>query len=163
MKQLTQMAYDYAQRFPNDQRLNKAFKAMRKVGLLARQNYLCCGNCGGTALANRAEVVLDKAVDGATDYDEKALRLFGSRYTSLIKGCVFFHEQDNEHRMRERKFMLRFGELNTSKYGTIGLPTKEVGELVCRILTECQIAYTWDGNPDRCIEVNELEVVAPAN
>jgi hypothetical protein len=127
--------------------LNKAFKALRALGMLARQSFLCCSNCAGTALANDAEKMVDA---GKTP-----------------KGCVFYHRQDaaalvppswdrpwrSRRPADKRTLMIRYGKLDTNKHGNVGLPTVEVGKLVCKTFDECGVPYEWDGNPDSCIQV----------
>ncbi len=53
------MAWDRRRRGPREhasypdvrERLTEAFKAMRKKGILARQNFSCCTSCGSSELA----------------------------------------------------------------------------------------------------------------
>lgn len=55
--------------------LTLAFRALRKKGYLARQNFMCCGGCAGSALGDRWEQKHGKDVPA--------------------KG-VYYHRQDNE-------------------------------------------------------------------
>jgi len=57
--------------------LTKAFAALRKAGYFARQNFQCCQSCAWAAVPEAKE---DKA--------------------------VFYHNQDNESRLRGHKFHL---------------------------------------------------------
>jgi hypothetical protein len=153
------------------EKLDAAFEALTQAGFLARQNFMCCGNCAGTALANEAEELVDAGM--------------------TPKGAVFFHQQDAEvldwfandeddydpeaddeeyayqrsyrpsgnagaRRMSRgtRRLMVRYSVLGTTKHGDIGLPTVEIGKLVCETFDRFGITYTWDGNPGSCIEVN---------
>jgi hypothetical protein len=129
------------------QNLDAAFEALTEAGFLARQNFMCCSNCAGTALANEAE----KLVDAGTP----------------PKGCVFYHEQDAEvfgydeededgYVSRNRRcgnLMIRYGNLDTTKHGEIGLPTVEVGQIVCKTFDKFGVPYEWDNDPSSCIEV----------
>lgn len=108
--------------------LNAAFSTMRQVGLLARQNYLCCQNCAGYAMSTE----VTKLVDNGKKKEE-------------IKGCVFYHSQDNESKKEGGNFYLSYGVMGTKKYGDIGLPNKDVGKLVCQILSIHTVPYKWDG------------------
>lgn len=108
--------------------LNIAFQTMRKAGLLARQNYLCCQTCGGYAMSTAATELIDKG----TKKEE-------------IKGCVYYHNQDNERKRDGGNFNLAYGEIDTTKYGDVGMSTKEVGKLVCKILSVFEIPYEWNG------------------
>lgn len=126
--------------------LNKAFKELRKRGYLARQNFMCCSNCAGTALADAATKLKDKGKD--------------------VRGCVFYHHQDAaalrydpckfSWRRRPYQFermMIRFGSLDTTKYGEIGLPTLEVGKEVCSVFNTFGVPYEWLESEDLCIEL----------
>ena len=57
--------------------LTKAFKALRKAGYFARQNFLCCQTCGWAAVPEgKGEKV------------------------------VFYHNQDNQRKVQGRDFCL---------------------------------------------------------
>ena len=116
--------------------LNKAFRLMRKQGLLARQNFSCCGNCGGYELT----VIAEKLITS------------GKAKTS-IRGCCFYHHQDNTSKKAGHSFYLRYGPMDSIKHGFIGLPTAEVGLLVCSCLTEAGVKFEWDGKASTCILV----------
>ena len=55
--------------------LTRAFRALRKKGYFAKQNFLCCNSCGWFGVPN----------DNA-------------------KKVVFYHRQDNERKQRGEKF-----------------------------------------------------------
>ena len=57
--------------------LNSAFKELRKFGYFARQNFMCCQNCGWHAIP-----------EGQTDK------------------AVFFHQQDNDSKKEGKSFCL---------------------------------------------------------
>lgn len=122
--------------------LTNAFQTMRKAGLLARQNFWCCGSCAGYAMAQKATELIDKGKD-----------------VQEIKGCVFYHNQDNERKRNGKNFHLAFGQLGSEKYGDIGLATKEVGRLVCQILSVFNITFKWDGKAETRIEILQEETV----
>jgi len=114
--------------------LSTAFATMRKIGLLARQNFMCCQNCGGYAMATKATEMID---EGKKKED--------------IKGCVFYHSQDNENKRDGDNFYLAYGTMGTKKYGDIGLSNKEVGKLVCKILSIYDVPYKWNGKEEERI------------
>ena len=135
--------------------MKEAFRLMRKRGLLARMNFLCCSNCAGHELTNMA---VDAIRSGKKKQDD-------------IKGCVFYHRQDAEAleppRARWRcsgnqPLMIRYGLLDSKEFGEIGLPTDEVGRIVCECLDEAQVAYSWpDEDPNLCIEVDVATALEP--
>ena len=124
--------------------LTPLFKRLRSIGLDARQRFMCCGSCAGAAIAN--------------EYREKLLK--NPAFSS--KGFVYFHAQDAE---REGTVSLRYGPVEATGDGfdfngpavkplaTVGLPAKEVGQLVVEALKAEGMAYEWDGDPNRVIYV----------
>jgi len=122
-------------------RLNNAFKEMRKQGLITRQNYLCCQTCAGYGIT--------------TDVVEMIKN--GRKKKEDIKGCVFYHHQDNELLKRNHSFYLAFGSLDSKELGLIGLNTKDVGKIVCDCLSKNQIEHSWNGEETERILVVETE------
>lgn len=122
-------------------RLAAAFKDLRHMGYLARQNFQCCGGCAGYAMAVRAEELHEK----------------GKR----ILGTVFYHNQDNANLRDGEDFYLAYGELNTVKFGTLGNGNNYVGADVVRVLAQHGIATEWDGDGATRILVKILPAPAP--
>lgn len=115
-------------------RLEEAFEDLREQGFLAERNFMCCWNCAGCELANRATELRDA---GKPD----------------VKGCVFYHEHDNEKYEEGRDFYISYGIIGTVKHGDIGLPTVEVGKLVVETFSRHGITTDWDGDGDARILV----------
>ncbi len=109
------------------------FKELRKQGFLARAKFLCCQSCAGYELATRAEAML---TDGKN-----------------VKGAVFWTRQDEESFWRTGRLYLSYGEIHTTGFGRIGLSTKEIGKLVCNLLSKFGVSYEWNGSPDERIMV----------
>lgn len=124
------------------EKLNIAFKAMRKAGLLAYQNWKCCGNCGGYAVAEKA---------AALPADKRA----------LIKGTVFYHAQDAQDVRERATVYLAYGQIGTTQHGDIGLESTAVGELIVPLLTATGLVVEWDGTESRRIHVSLPPVVVP--
>lgn len=112
------------------------FKRLRRMGLIARMNYLCCGGCAGSQIATDA---VDRVKKG-----------------KLVNGTCFYHRQDNERHQNGYSLYLRFGCLDTVEMGKIGLPTVEVGKMITKVLTEEGIAFEWDGTAEAAIKVTEF-------
>lgn len=126
-------------------RLTKVFRELRKQGLIARQNFLCCGNCAGSQIACDITEMIDKGKDRAS-----------------IKGCVFYHQQDAERFREGYDLWLAFGNVDTEKYGKVGLSTVAVGYMVCAELAKAGIRYEWDGNESKRISVKAEDAAALA-
>jgi len=124
-------------------KLDEAFKELRKAGLIARQAFLCCSRCAGSQLAEDAHKLVEKGKE--------------------VVGVVFYHKQDADCLKWEGKTNLRYGQANYYGEGKeaqpIGRETKEVGEMVIKALAAAGVRYTWDGNPDKTIE---LDLTCPA-
>ena len=112
-------------------KLNQAFKDLRKEGLIARQNFMCCGSCAGYSLT---EMAVNKVRAG-----------------KVVNGAVFYHNQDKESLYNDGTLYLGYGNLDSTELGEIGLPTIEVGKIVVRILEKNGLQYEWDGTEDQRI------------
>jgi hypothetical protein len=111
------------------ERLTEAFKILRSQGIIARKNYMCCQTCAGYAIATKvSDMPAEKRVK--------------------VNGTVFYHAQDASGFRQSGTVYLAFGCLETEKYGTIGLPTVEVGKMVVEALKDVGLAYEWDGTED---------------
>ncbi len=126
--------------------LNTVFQQLRKDGFDARQNYKCCSGCASNAIAN--------------EYREKLKA--NPRFER--KGFVFFHKQDGDLDNRfqfsdkPKYVMIRYSSVEVSDDAgklikEIGLPTKEIGQLVVKKLRAEGLKTSWNGNPDIAIKV----------
>lgn len=155
------MSHWYKKRTKTYRRLNRAFHLMRRRGLIAKANYECCSSCAGYGITNEAVKLIDS----------------GKRTKDSIKGCCYYHGQDNEivrqYLYEERSWrrcdpvfpkdsmMLRYGPLDSQEHGEIGLSTKEVGMIVCDCLMEAGVKFAWEGDPGRCIEIDVVSACEP--
>ena len=118
-------------------RLNTAFAAFRAVGLVARQNFSCCGGCAGYELA--------------THVGEKVKK--DERNRSKIKGVVSYNRQDTERLNESGSVWLSYGQVDSTEVGPVGLPTVQVGRMIVEVLEALSIPYEWDGDGDTRIKV----------
>lgn len=127
-------------------RVGCAFKALRALGFIARQNFLCCGGCASSQIASDF---------GAMPKSKQ----------NKVRGAVFFHRQDRERLDDGGALFIRFGAIDTeckcgqenphraSTADLSGMSTADVGDAV-RIALEAEgLKVEWDGDPDKCIEV----------
>lgn len=129
------------------QRLTQAFKALRKQGFIARQNFCCCGSCAGCQIASDVE----KKVDAGKLKDN-------------FKGAVYYSKQGNmfdvfRGRTTIRRMHLTYGPVSCSKHGDqeFGVSTKECGKIICQALTEAGVPYSWDDDPNSCIIIEPVK------
>jgi hypothetical protein len=69
-------------------RLNEAFAALNRQGIVARQNFSCCNNCGFTEIWDEI------------DREEKH---------QPIEGYVFYHLQGTEQAIKTGRLLLAYG------------------------------------------------------
>lgn len=120
--------------------LAKAFRALRKLGYIARQNYMCCSSCAGYSLTCDAENLV--------------------KNKKPFKGVVFFHRQDAKQYIKGYSLAIRFGHVTSEELGELGQSSALTGKDVVRVFAENGLVTKWDGNPNVVIEV--VGVVPPA-
>lgn len=112
----------------------EAFKLLRKKGLIARSNFSCCQNCAGYAIAGYLEELPESK-------------------RKKIKGVVYWHKQDEQSFRESGTLYLAYGDVDTKKCGVVGLPTAEVGKIICDTFKELSIPFEWNGNGETRIKV----------
>jgi hypothetical protein len=112
-------------------RLDDAFAALDRSGIVARANFSCCSSCGFD------EIDRERPVDRPSE------------------GFVFFHEQDAEWLGDlDAAVLLAFaGWTRGGDAGTRAGEARLVGERVRAAVEEQGLAVEWDGSPDRRILV----------
>lgn len=122
------------------EKLNLAFKKLRKMGFIAKQSFMCCNSCGSATIAHELNEHLDKG-------GKKPLgAVFYCRQVGLI--------QRDGQRQYASKLNLQFGSISTGKHGEVGLPTEEVGAQVVKVLESFGLFVNWNGDPNESIEVD---------
>ncbi len=111
-------------------KLTKAFRLMRKEGLIAYQNFLCCQSCASSEIVERFEKM----------NETKRVK---------IKGVCFYHHQDEQNFRDSGRGYLAFGSVSykdpvTGQEIETPLPVVEVGKLVTKCLTEAGLKVEWD-------------------
>src|SRR5574343_700276 len=118
-------------------RLNRAFAAMRAMGLIARQNFECCGSCAGYAITEDAVIRVSKG--------------------KKVNGAVYYHNQANERFLEGGELNIGYGQLDSTEKGPIGLEAEKVGALVMAALEAAGLEPYWDGNPNSTINLDPEE------
>lgn len=115
-------------------RLNTAFKELRRMGFVARQNFLCCQTCAGS-------VILEKLNEAKAKGRMKA-------------GYVYYHRQDADDLKEYGDCYLAFGSGDPDSSGKQDRKeSKKVGFQVVEVLNKAGITTKWDGNPNTRIQV----------
>ncbi len=119
-------------------KLNAAFKNLRKQGFIAKQNFQCCNSCAGYEIATQVKEM------------PEAKR-------AKVKGVVTYNRQSTERAFHPRwgngHLLITYGPVTVDEVGEFGLPTVEVGNALKAALEEQGLKVKWDGNPDSCIGV----------
>jgi hypothetical protein len=101
-------------------RLDQAFAALEKKGIVARQDFTCCQTCG------HAEI--GEEIDG---YEKKSGR--------KARGYTFFHHQDTERVVEDGTLYLAYGAMEEDDAGTI-----EVGREIKKALVDAGFQVDWN-------------------
>ncbi len=125
---------NYTTILANKAKLTAAFKAMRAHGIIARQNFLCCGSCAGSQLGE----------DLKKPRNEKKA------------GAVYFHRQDDQSRQEGYNFHIGYGARDGLDLASLGVEvesdakaddaaTEYVGRITLLCLAEAGLEVEWDG------------------
>ncbi len=109
-------------------RLDRTFVELERQGIVCRQNFSCCGNCGS------AEIW-----DEMRDAKETGLS---------VRGYVFFHIQDTESAIEGGGLYLSYGAVAEGEASAL-----EVAREVADALTQAGLQVDWDGSWERRIGV----------
>jgi hypothetical protein len=109
-------------------RLDAAFAALERAGIVARQHFTCCGTCG------LAEI----------DREIEAAEAGGGR----TRGYTFYHWQDTEAAVNGHGICLYYGSCDAGEAADLS-----IGREIEAELKRQGLAPKWNGSLDRRIEV----------
>jgi len=110
-------------------RLDAAFAALDRKGVIARQNFSCCGNCGSGEIWDE--------VDAARDAGDPA------------HGYAFFHMQDTERATEGDGLYLNYGAVEEGEAAALA-----VGHEIVDTIAAAGLKADWDGSWDQRIHVS---------
>ncbi|MEO8670562.1 MAG: hypothetical protein ABI411_04545 [Tahibacter sp.] len=90
-------------------KLDRAFAELESMGIVARQNYSCCGTCGAAEIVDEMESAVDKG--------------------GAVEGYTFFHAQDAESAAEGHGLYLSYGSAERSEDSTLTVGHKIVATL----------------------------------
>jgi hypothetical protein len=108
-------------------KLDAAFAAMEKQGVVARQNFTCCNTCA------RAEI-WDEVIAVEEDSERVAI------------GYAFYHMQDTERAVEGGAINIKFGATSDST-------DEAVGQHVFDALLAAGLDAGWSGSADDAVQV----------
>lgn len=111
-------------------RLDKAFERMNSYGIVARQHFACCNNCGMSEIWDEIDAI-------SPDLE--------------VRGYAFYHQQATETAYYSGKLHIVYASLDENSGVAV------IGRLVAQSLTEAGLTVEWDGSPEKSIRVVGLE------
>jgi len=107
--------------------ISQLFKNLRKKGILARQNFSCCGSCGSYELFNYIK-----------DTDKI--------------GYVFWHHQENKSFKKHGEVFLHFSSKSDDDAETI-----KIGKTIVEEIIKLNLPYEWNESASECIHIGHSE------
>ena len=112
--------------------LSRAFKELRKKGIIAQQRYLCCRTCASYTIATELKKHLDS----------------GDKIPEKIIGAMFYTLQDAERLRKDNKLWISFGPIQIEGYGEVGVNVDLLGRIICEEFENHERKAIWNGDPD---------------
>ena len=111
-------------------RLDEAFASLNKRGIIARQNFSCCNNCGFTEIWDEVE-------------EEETRR--------AVIGYVFYHLQCTERAMETRQLLMAFGSIEEGSE-----VLTQVANTIVAELRSVGLNASWQGTDEHPIIVDHI-------
>lgn len=115
----------------NKAKLNNLFKELRKDGLVARQNFLCCGGCASSEIGSMAE-------------------------KRGLPGGVYYHQQDADKLYGRDYFMQKPAEEVYLGYGALDeadIDSRQIGIMICVAASRVGLEVEWNGSSAQRVKV----------
>jgi hypothetical protein len=112
-------------------RLDEAFAAMESRGVVARQNFSCCSNCGHGEMW---DVMQEAAQQG--DPNRRVL------------GYAFYHMQDTDRAVEGGDVYIKYGAIEGSEQAAVA-----VGRIIADEVREAGLAVQWNGSAAAAVAV----------
>lgn len=109
-------------------RLDAAFAALEARGIVARQNFSCCMNCGSQEIWGE---VAEAEEEGR-----------------VIHGCAFYHEQSTASAVDGGGVMLGYQAVDEGDEAMAA-----VGREIVDVLRAHGLHPEWNGSPEMCVHV----------
>lgn len=112
-------------------RLDAAFLAMQRRGVVARQNFSCCSNCGHGEM-----------------WDE--MRAMGPN--ARVIGYAFYHAQDTDSAVEGGGLYVKYGAIERGEEAAVG-----IGSIIRDELRRAGLKVDWNGSSNQAIGVVHLD------
>ncbi len=110
-------------------RLEAAFRDLNESGIVSRQNFSCCSNCGVVEIGDEIRQEMQRGI--------------------RVRGYVFYHMQDTENAAQGCGLLLNYGVSFGSKASAL-----EVGRAIEAELQKHGLTTEWSGETGKRIGVN---------
>ena len=100
-------------------RLDSAFEALERTGVVCRQDFSCCGTCG----AGEIQDEMDKVAKSGT----------------RVRGYAFYHMQDTESAVEGGGLYLNYGAILEGEEAAVG-----IGQEIAASLKQQGLKVDWD-------------------
>jgi hypothetical protein len=114
-------------------RLDAAFAKLEANGIVARQNFTCCQNCGFAEIGAEVADVQDAGTD--------------------VRGVTFFHQQDADRAVDGGSIYLSYGATHDDGANSDGSDSVEIAREIVAVLNAHGLKPNWDGTTAQRIEV----------
>ncbi|MBX9623093.1 MAG: hypothetical protein K2X82_04690 [Gemmataceae bacterium] len=108
-------------------RLDRAFEALEEQGVVARQHFSCCSNCGEAEIGGEIAAAED---DGRE-----------------VVGYAFYHQQDTQRAAEGGGIYVKYGP------NTDGPETAAIGRMIVAAVEAAGLKAEWDGSPNNAVLV----------
>jgi hypothetical protein len=102
-------------------RLDRAFAELNRSGIVCRQNFSCCGNCGVAEIGDEMQAEQDGGLN--------------------VRGYAFYHMQDTESAAEGYGLFLNYGSVDRGEDSALGIANEIVDALQRHGLTTL-----WNGS-----------------
>ena len=113
-------------------RLDRALAKLEAVGVVARQNFSCCNNCGHQEILEAVSEVRERG--------------------HKVMGYVFYHQQDTDSALGGEGLHLRYGSVKRG-----GEAIAEVGRCIASVLGEEGLVVRWNDDPTQTIALPDFD------
>ena len=132
MRQLSEIGTDNQMaRYKPTPKINKAFKKLMDLKIIAKKDWACCQSCGHAEMEEEIE-----------NYNKSHIDIIAGD-TPKIKNYIFFHDQDRDH-LEERGYVYLAYDLDEKAKMTVIQVFKDHG-----------LNPEWDGNQNKRIKITE--------
>lgn len=109
-------------------KLDAAFKALERNGVVARQNFTCCSNCGEAEIGGEMAEVKGRG--------------------RKVIGYAFYHMQDTQSAVDGGSIYIKYGASEITDDNT-----RMIGRKIAAALTAAGLKPDWDDDPNTAIRV----------